>query len=169
MLGARKVKTQKAAIIFEPQQAAGFFGGLAGAVNGDLVHKKSSFLARLLGKRIASGQVTLADDATLSGGLATRLDVTYDDLDDLQVGIEALLALRDDADELVVSLSAADGVLHASLGPFPPEKVHAADSDRGLDLRRVLETVCDTHEVDERDGGAWVELTKRIANAEPVA
>ena len=41
-------------------------------MNGDLVHKKSSFLARLLGKRIASGQVTLADDATLSGGLATR-------------------------------------------------------------------------------------------------
>jgi hypothetical protein len=37
--------------------------------------------------------------------LAMRLDVTYDDLDDLQVGIEALLALRDDADELVVSLS----------------------------------------------------------------
>lgn len=72
MLGARKVKTQKAAIIFEPQQAAGFFGGLAGAVNGDLVHKKSSFLARLLGKRIASGQLTLADDGTLAGGLATR-------------------------------------------------------------------------------------------------
>src|SRR2546421_4011477 len=72
MLGARKVKTQKAAIIFEPQQAAGFFGGLAGAVNGDLVHKKSSFLARLLGKRIASDQVTLVDDATLSDGLATR-------------------------------------------------------------------------------------------------
>ncbi|HWE22321.1 MAG TPA: TldD/PmbA family protein [Myxococcales bacterium] len=72
MLGARKVKTQKAAIIFEPQQAAGFFGGLAGAVNGDLVHKKSSFLARLLGKRIASEQVTLADDATLAAGLATR-------------------------------------------------------------------------------------------------
>jgi len=36
MLGARKVKTQKAAIIFEPQQAAGFLAGLSGAVNGDL-------------------------------------------------------------------------------------------------------------------------------------
>jgi len=34
----------------------------------------------------------------VTGGLAMRLDVTYDDLDDLQVGIEALLALRDDAD-----------------------------------------------------------------------
>lgn len=105
----------------------------------------------------------------VTGGLAVRLDLTYDDLDDLQVGLEALLALRDDADELVVSLSADDGVLHASLGPFPPEKVHAADSEGGLDLRRVLETVCDTHEVEERDGGAWVELTKRVVSAESAA
>ena len=35
----------------------------------------------------------------------------------------------------------------------------------GLDLRRVLDTVCDTHEVVERDDGAWVELTKRVATA----
>ncbi len=102
----------------------------------------------------------------VTGGLAMRLDVTYDDLDDLQVGIEALLALRDDADELVVSLSAGDGVLHASLGPFPPEKVHEVDGESGLGLSRVLETVCDTHEIEERDGGAWVELTKRVATAE---
>jgi hypothetical protein len=99
----------------------------------------------------------------VTGGLAMRLDVTYDDLDDLQVGIEALLALRDDADDLVVCLSSEGGVLHASLGPFPPETVQAAESDGGLDLRRVLETVCDTHEVEERDDGTWVELSKRIA------
>jgi len=101
----------------------------------------------------------------VTGGLAMRLDVTYDDLDDLQVGIEALLGLRDDRDDLVVSLSADDGVLRASLGPFPPEKVHESDTGGGLDLRRVLETVCDTHEIDERDDGAWVELTKRLASA----
>ena len=100
----------------------------------------------------------------VAGGLALRLDVTYDDLDDLQVGIEALLALRDDPDELVVSLSADDGVLHATVGPFAPELVHAGESDGGLDLRRVLDTVCDTHEVEEREDGAWVELTKRIAS-----
>jgi hypothetical protein len=103
----------------------------------------------------------------VTGGLAMRLDVTYDDLDDLQVGIETLLALRDDADELVVSLSADDGgVLHATLGPFSPEKVHPTESDGGLDLDRVLETVCDTHEIEERAGGAWVELTKRIAGSD---
>jgi hypothetical protein len=99
----------------------------------------------------------------VAGGLATRLDVTYDDLDDLQVGIEALLALRDDSEELVVSLAADDGLLRASLGPFPPERVHPTDSGGGLNLHRVLETVCDTHEVEERDGGAWVELSKRVA------
>jgi hypothetical protein len=99
----------------------------------------------------------------VTGGLAMRLDVTYDDLDDLQVGIEALLALRDDADDLVVSLSADDGMLHASLGPFAPETLREDDSDGGLGLSRVLETVCDTHEIEERDGGAWVELTKRVA------
>jgi hypothetical protein len=101
----------------------------------------------------------------VTGGLAMRLDVTYADLEDLQVGIEALLALRDDAGELVLSLSADDGVLHASLGPFAPETVHEEDADGGLDLRRVLETVCDTHEIEERADGAWVELTKRVATA----
>ena len=105
----------------------------------------------------------------VTGGLAMRLDVTYDDLDDLQVGIEALLGLRDDAGELVVSLSATDGVLHASVGPFPPERLHEGGSNGDLDLQRVLDTVCDTHEIEERDGGAWVELTKRIASAETAA
>ncbi len=102
----------------------------------------------------------------VAGGLALRLDVTYDDLDDLQVALEALLALRDDAGELVVSLSAENGVLSASLGPFAPEALRdeAGEPEGGLDLRRVLDTVCDTHEVEEREGSAWVELTKRIAS-----
>jgi hypothetical protein len=99
----------------------------------------------------------------VTGGLAMRLDVTYDDLDDLQVAIEALLALRDDADDLVVSLSADDGVLRTSIGPFVPETLSDGDSDGGLGLSRVLDTVCDTHEIDERKDGAWVELTKRVA------
>jgi hypothetical protein len=100
----------------------------------------------------------------VTGGLAARLDVTYDDLDDLQVGIEALLALRDDVEELVVSLSAEAGTLRASLGPFPPEALHDDGAYGGLDVHRVLETVCDTHEVQQRDGDAWVELTKRIGS-----
>lgn len=101
----------------------------------------------------------------VTGGLASRLDATFDDLEDLQLGIEALLALRDDVGELVVSLSVAGGTLRVSLGPFEPEGLREDGSaGGGLDLRRVLATVCDTHEVQERDGVVWVELTKRIAH-----
>ena len=101
----------------------------------------------------------------VTGGLASRLDVTFDDLEDLQLGIEALLALRDDGGELVLSLSAADGTLRASLGPFEPEIVSGDGSGgAGLDLQRVLATVCDAHEVQEHDGVVWVELTKQIAS-----
>ena len=72
MLGARKVKTQRVPVIFDPQMAAGFIGGLEAAVNGNLVYKKSSFLGAFLGKRVASKTFTLIDDATLAGGLATH-------------------------------------------------------------------------------------------------
>ncbi len=72
MLGARKVKSQKVPVVFDPQMAAGFISGLSAAVNGNLVFKQSSFLGDKLGKRIASKRVTLIDDATLEHGLATR-------------------------------------------------------------------------------------------------
>jgi len=47
----------------------------------------------------------------------------------------------------------------------PEELLAAAEADGGLDLRRVLDTVCDTHQLVERDDGAWVELTKNVAAA----
>jgi hypothetical protein len=100
----------------------------------------------------------------VTGGLAARLDVTYDDLDDLQVGIEALLALRDDVGELVVALSADEGTLRASLGPFAPEALRDDGSDGGLGIHRVLDTVCDSHAIEQRDGASWVELTKQVGS-----
>jgi len=70
--GAKKPKTQRVPVVFDPQMAAGFIGGLSVAVNGLLVHKKSSFLGALLGKRVAAPTVTLVDDATLAEGLRSR-------------------------------------------------------------------------------------------------
>jgi hypothetical protein len=98
----------------------------------------------------------------VTGGLALRLDLTYDQLEDLQVAIETLLALREDGEDVVVELGVDDGRLQARVGPFPTEALRALDEDGGsLGLRRVLETVCDSVERDERADGAWVELTKR--------
>ena len=98
----------------------------------------------------------------VTGGLALRLDLTYDQLEDLQVAIEALLALREDGEDVVVELGIDDSGLRARVGPFPADALRGLDEDAGtLDLRRVLETVCDSVERDERADGAWVELTKR--------
>jgi PmbA protein len=72
MLGARKAKTQRVPVVLDPRMAAGFIGGLAAAVNGNLVYKKSSFLGALKGERVAPETFTLVDDATLPRGLATR-------------------------------------------------------------------------------------------------
>ena len=101
----------------------------------------------------------------VAGGLASRLDVTYDDLEDIQVAVDAVLALRDDDGDLTVVFTAEPGVVRVAIGPFEPDVLHAADtSDGSLDLQRVLETVCDTHEFELRDDGAWIELTKRTAS-----
>ena len=96
------------------------------------------------------------------GGLGVRLDLTFEELDDLQVALEALLGCRDDEGEIVVTVDAGDGTVRASVGPFGASALDALErSDSPLGLHRVLETVCDTFEVDERDGGSWVELTKK--------
>jgi serine/threonine-protein kinase RsbW len=102
----------------------------------------------------------------VAGGLALRLDVTYDDLEDLQVAIEECLGLRDDAGEVTVVLAADGGVVRASVGPLPAgaRDEEAPARPVGLGLARVLETVCDTHEFEHRDDGLWVELTKRITS-----
>jgi len=100
----------------------------------------------------------------VTGGLALRLDLTYDDLEDLQVAVEALLGLRDDEHEVVIVLSTGDDVLRAELGPFDPAALEEDPESASpeLDLRRVLDTVTDSHEVDLRGDEAWVQLSKRI-------
>ena len=97
------------------------------------------------------------------GGLAARRELTYEDLEDLQVAFDAVLGCREDEDDVIVSLRVDDGQLHASIGPFTPEALALLDQGGGgLPLRRVLDTVCDQVEVNARDGGSWVDLSKQV-------
>ncbi|MGZ8716739.1 MAG: hypothetical protein ACXWYO_06465 [Gaiellaceae bacterium] len=99
------------------------------------------------------------------GGLGVRLDLTFEDLDDLQVALEALLGCRDDEGDIVVTVDAGDGAVRASVGPCGAPALDSLErSDSPFGLHRVLETVCDTFEIEERDGGAWVELTKKTTS-----
>jgi anti-sigma regulatory factor (Ser/Thr protein kinase) len=99
------------------------------------------------------------------GGIAARRELTYEDLEDLQVAFDAVLGCREDDDDVVVSLRVDDDQLHASIGPFTPDAVALLDQDTGgLPLRRVLDTVCDSVEVNARDGGSWVDLSKQVGH-----
>src|SRR5262249_47673688 len=59
MAGAKPVKTQEVPVIFEPTMAAGLLGGLLGAMNGDMIYKKASFLLGKLGEPIATAKLTV--------------------------------------------------------------------------------------------------------------
>jgi hypothetical protein len=98
------------------------------------------------------------------GGLAARRDLTYDVLEDLQVALDALLACREDEDEIVVTMRVEDGEVRATVGPFTGDALSQLDRGPGdLPLRRVLDTVLDDVSVDERAGGSWVDVRKRTS------
>jgi PmbA protein len=70
-LGARKVKTQKVPVIFDPLVATSILEHIFEGVNGDSVYRGASFLAGKLGQKIAETGVTLIDDGTMVGGFGT--------------------------------------------------------------------------------------------------
>lgn len=98
------------------------------------------------------------------GGLAVRLDLSLEQLEDLQVALGELLEQHETEREITVSVRVDGNVLHTSMGPFDESLEHqlARDSGDSVGLRRVLETVVDGVEVTSRDGQPWVELTKAM-------
>jgi len=71
-LGARKVKTQVAPVVFEREVASSLLGHLASALSGYALYKQASFLCGRLGEKIASDLLTIYDDPSLPSGLGSR-------------------------------------------------------------------------------------------------
>jgi hypothetical protein len=97
-------------------------------------------------------------------GLATRLDVTVESLEELELALDGLLHRRDGAEEVTVALDIDGDELHATVGPFRGAGLRAELEDElgaSLSLRRLLDAVVDDYSVSDRDDGTWVELRKR--------
>lgn len=71
-LGARKVATCTAPVVFDPEAAGSLLGNLCGAVSGYALYKGASFLTGQLGQRLAPEFVTINDDGRMPGGLGSR-------------------------------------------------------------------------------------------------
>ena len=70
-LGARKISTRHAPVLFHPDTAAGLWGHLVMAISGGNLYRKSSFLLDKLGKQILPEWLTIQEFPHLPGGLAS--------------------------------------------------------------------------------------------------
>jgi len=103
------------------------------------------------------------------GGLAARLELPLEELEDVQLALEALLS--DDSyasgDTVTVEVEVADDALGISVGPLETAALDAAlaaepDPERGVGLGRVIRTVMGGYEVEGRDGGGWLRMRKNV-------
>ena len=98
------------------------------------------------------------------GGLAVRLNLTIENLEDLELALDSILASTDpNAGEITVRMTPRDGELETIVGPLTTkvlDEIEHEGDDGALGLRRVLESTVDDIHVD----GAWVRLTKQVTS-----
>ncbi|MGB7182563.1 MAG: metalloprotease PmbA [Burkholderiaceae bacterium] len=70
-LGARRLPTQKARVLFEAPLACGILGHLAQAVSGGALYRKSSFLLDSLGEQIFPSHVSVVEDPHVKRNLGS--------------------------------------------------------------------------------------------------
>lgn len=101
------------------------------------------------------------------GGIAERVDFVFEEIDDLQLAVERLLAAGAVGERVRLSFEVLEGGVRGRVGPLREDTISAALADREmrpghLTLRRILETVVDAFEVEHGDGPVVaVRLEKR--------
>ena len=95
------------------------------------------------------------------GGIAERVDFAFEEIDDLQLAVERLLAEAGTAGTVCLKFEVGEDRIRTRIGPLSQAKVAEALQDGEmvpgqLTLRRILETVVDSFGVDQGDGGGIV-------------
>lgn len=102
------------------------------------------------------------------GGIADRLDLGFDELDDLQLAVERLLAEGDPQSPVTLSFEILPGGVRTRVGPLRDSAIAEALQDPEprpgeLTLPRILSTVVDAYGVEEvADGHLVVRLEKAV-------
>jgi hypothetical protein len=100
------------------------------------------------------------------GGIAERVDFAFEEIDDLQLAVERLLAEAGTSGSVCLSFEVGEDRIRTRVGPLSQRKVAEALQDGEmvpgqLTLRRILETVVDSFGIDRRDAeGIVVRLDK---------
>ena len=106
------------------------------------------------------------------GGLAARLDFSYESLEDLQVALESVLdGAYASGDDVTVEVTVAPGAVEMLVGPLDaarlrPDLENEIDESEGIGLRRLLATLVEDVAVEQLDGADWVRFEKRLMDGE---
>jgi hypothetical protein len=112
----------------------------------------------LPGERRAIGIVRL-----FVGGLAARLDLGYETMDDLQLAVESVLLGAQLGPRITVATHIDGDAVSLSMGPFPSDPLTAeTDATRELGLQHLLAALVHRAETTTEDGACWLRLDVRI-------
>jgi 2-keto-3-deoxy-6-phosphogluconate aldolase len=101
------------------------------------------------------------------GGIAERVDFAFEEIDDLQLAVERLLAEAGTVGTVRLSFEVGANGIRTRVGPLSEHKVAEALRDGDavpgeLTLRRILQTVVDSFGVDEADDGRIVVRLEKV-------
>ena len=99
------------------------------------------------------------------GGVAARLNLTFESIDDLETALDAILERASEDGDVTVELRLDDRAIVTRVGPLAVDTLREElDRDDGsVGLRRILDTVVDGYEL---DGEGWLALTKNVTGGD---
>jgi hypothetical protein len=103
------------------------------------------------------------------GGLAARLNLTIETFEDLELALDTLLERRDGDEPVTLEVRLTDDVIEVSIGPFRSASIRSEleqGNDDELGLRRVLDTLAEGVQLEERGDVYWVRMEKSLASLE---
>jgi anti-sigma regulatory factor (Ser/Thr protein kinase) len=101
------------------------------------------------------------------GGIAERVDFAFEEIDDLQLAVERLLAEAGQAGSVGLSFEVGEARIRTRVGPLPERALAEALRDGEtrpgvLTLRRILQTVVDSFGVEQADDGRIVVRLEKL-------
>ena len=96
------------------------------------------------------------------GGVAARLNLTFEHIDDLETALDAVLQQASQDGQITLKVKIDEDAICASVGPLQVDAVRAEleREGEGVTLRRILDTVVDGYELDDE---GWLEVRKQVA------
>ena len=93
------------------------------------------------------------------GGIAERVDFAFEEIDDLQLAVERLLAEAGQVGSVCISFEVVRDGIRTRVGPLSERAIAEALTDGDarpgeLTLKRILQTVVDSFGVEEADDGS---------------